>query len=72
MMKIITEEEIRRQIQNSNKCCYELSSIVPHGCSPVKLSPHRTSVRPVLIYGYETWTLIKPDELILGTSESKI
>jgi hypothetical protein len=67
-------EEIRRQIQNSNKCYYGLqkhfkSRLHTH---ETKVRLYRTLVRPILTYGCETRTSTKADELALSTFERKV
>jgi hypothetical protein len=67
-------EEIRRRIQNSNKCHYGLrkhfkSQLLTH---ETKVRLYRSLVRSVLTYGCEIWTLTKADELALSTFERKV
>ena len=37
-----------------------------------KVTIHKTLIKPVLVYGAETWVLSKADELRLGVFEKKI
>jgi hypothetical protein len=67
-------EELRRQIQNLNRCCYGLrkhfkSRLLTH---ETEIRLYITLVRPVSAYGCETWMLTKADELALSTFERKV
>ncbi|CAG9830437.1 unnamed protein product [Diabrotica balteata] len=57
----ISSEEVKRRIHIGNKTC---------NC--IKCKIYKTLIKPVLVYGSETWTLSKSDENLLGTFERKI
>ncbi|XP_013175481.1 PREDICTED: uncharacterized protein LOC106123612 [Papilio xuthus] len=66
--------EIRRRIMAANKCYFSLlryfrSKLLTR---KIKLLLYKTLLRPVLIYGSETWVLSKGDENALLVFERKI
>ena len=67
-------EEINRRIQASNKCYYGLQR---HFKSKLltftsKCRIYKTFIRPVLMYGCESWTLSQSDINKFGSFERKI
>jgi hypothetical protein len=68
------KEEIRTRIAAGNRCYLGLQRILKAGSlsKNLKLQVYRTVVRPVVMYGSETWTLLKEDEESLTRWEHKI
>ena len=65
-------EEIQRRITAANKCYYGLQKQLKSKQlkRKIKLTIYKM-IRPVLLYGSETWTLTKTDENKLKTFENK-
>jgi hypothetical protein len=66
--------EIQRRIQTANRCFFGLrkhlqSSHLSHW---TKFFIHKTLIRPVLLYGSETWVLTKREENQLLVFERKV
>ena len=66
--------EIQRRIMAASRCYYGL---IKHLRSKLiskktKCQVYKTLTRPVLIYGYESWTVKKSDEQLLLTFERKV
>lgn len=69
-----TSREIQRRIVAGNRAYFGLrrtlrSSKVRHR---TKLTIYKTLIRPVLLYGHETWTLRAEDQRALGVFERKV
>jgi hypothetical protein len=66
--------EIRKRILLANKCFYGLERQFRSQFLSIKnkVKLYKTSNRPVLAYGAETWVLSKSDENILKVFERKI
>jgi len=66
--------EIKKRILMANKGFYGLKrQFRSHFLSiKNKIKLYKTLIRPVLVYGSETWVLSKSDEAILGVFERKI
>lgn len=67
-------EEIKHRLTVANRCYYGLqkqfSSRLLSRRTKIKL--YKTLVKPVLLYGSETWTLTKRDETLLECFERKV
>jgi hypothetical protein len=68
------KEEIRKRIQNANRCYY---CLFKHFKSRLltretKCRPYTVPVRPVLTCASDTWTLTQSDIAHINTSERKI
>jgi hypothetical protein len=68
------KEEIRSRIAGGNRCYLALQRIFKARSlsKNLKLKVYRTIVRPVVMYGSETWTSLKEDEEFLRRWERKI
>jgi len=66
--------EIRRRIMAASRCYYGLSKHLRSKLVSKKTKCHiyKTLIRPVLIYGCESWTMKKSDEQLLLTFERKV
>jgi hypothetical protein len=56
--------EIQRRIQTANRCFFGLRKHLQssHLSRQSKFTIHKTLIRPVLLYGSETWVLTKKEE----------
>ena len=69
------KEEIKARLAAGNKCYYIYqkktfkSSLVT---IKLKLLAYKTIIKPVVMYGSETWSLTKKDENLLNTWERKV
>jgi hypothetical protein len=56
--------EILRRIQTANRCFFKLRKHLQssHLSRQTKFTIHKTLIRPVLLYGSETWVLTKKEE----------
>jgi hypothetical protein len=56
--------EIQRRIQTANRCFFGLRKHLQssHLLRQTKFTIHKTLIRPVLLYGSETWVLTKMEE----------
>jgi hypothetical protein len=54
--------EIQRRIQTANRCFFRLRKQLGHISRSVKFIIYKTLIRPVLLYGSETWVLTKREE----------
>jgi hypothetical protein len=70
----LTQEEIKRRL-NSGKACYHsvqnLLSTRPLSKN-VKIRLYKTIILPVVLYGYETWSLTLREEHRLGVFENRV
>jgi hypothetical protein len=66
--------EIQRRIQTANRCFLGLRKHLRSNHLPrqTKFTIHKTLIRPVLLYGSETWVLIKREENQLLVFERKV
>jgi hypothetical protein len=67
-------EEIQSRICRANKSYYALLAILKskHTHQFTKIRLYRTVIRPVLMYGSETWVMTKKIENIINSYERKI
>jgi hypothetical protein len=65
--------EIQRRIQTANRCFFGLRKHLQssHLSRQTKFTIHKTLIRPVLLYGSETWVLTKREENQLLVFERK-
>jgi hypothetical protein len=54
--------EIQSRIQTANRCFFRLRKHLSHLSRQTKFTIHKTLIRPVLLYGSETWVLTKREE----------
>jgi hypothetical protein len=66
--------EIQRRIQNANRCFFGLRKHLQskHLSRQTKFTIHKTLIRPVLLYGSETWVLTKIEDKQLLVFERKV
>jgi hypothetical protein len=66
--------EIQRRIQTANRCFFGLRKHLEssHLSRQTKFTIHKTLIRPVLLYGRETWVLTKTEENHLLVFQRKV
>jgi hypothetical protein len=66
--------EIQQRIQTANRCFFALRKHLQssHLSRQTKFTIHKTLIRPVLLYGSETWVLTKRVENQLLVFERKV
>jgi hypothetical protein len=64
--------EVQRRIQTANSCFFGLRKQSSHLSRQTKFTIHKTLIRPVLLYGSETWVLTKREENQLLVFERKV
>jgi hypothetical protein len=66
--------EIQRRIQTANRCFFGLRKQLQsrHLSRPTEFIIYKTLIRPVLLYGSETWVLTKREENQLLVFERKV
>jgi hypothetical protein len=66
--------KIQRSIQTANRCFFGLRKHLQlsHLSRQTKFTIHKTLIRPVLLYGSETWVLTKREENQLLVFERKV
>lgn len=69
-----TSDEIRTRIHAANRAYFGLRKtlISDHVQRSTKLTMYKTLIRPVALYGHESWTLLQEDERTLGVFERKV
>jgi hypothetical protein len=67
-------EEIQSRICRANKSYYALLPVLKskHIHQFAKIRLYKTVIRPVLMYGNETWVMTKKTENIINSYERKI
>jgi hypothetical protein len=68
------DTEIKSKLTARNKCYYALGPILNRRSisQSIKICLYKAIIRPVVIYGAETWTLANKNEKMLMTWERKI
>lgn len=68
------EIEIKNRIMQANRAYFSLSTILKSKVASkhTKCNIYKTIIRPILVYGSETWTLTQKTENRLATFERKI
>jgi hypothetical protein len=66
--------EIQQRMQTANRCFFGLRKHLQstHLSRQTKFTIHKTLIRPVLLYGSETWVLTKREENLLLVFERKV
>ena len=68
------QEEIKSRLKSGNARCHSvqnlLSSILPSKNSKIKI--YRTIILPVVLYGYQTWSLTMREERRLRVFENRV
>lgn len=66
--------EVKRRIMAANRCFYSLQRHLRSNMLTIKTKCmiYKTLIRPVLLYGSETWSIVKYDEQLLLSFERKV
>ncbi|XP_058811170.1 uncharacterized protein LOC131676058 [Topomyia yanbarensis] len=69
-----TSREIRRRIVAGNRAYFGLRKTLRSNRvrRRTKLTIYKTLIRPVVLYGHETWTMLVEDQRALGVFERKV
>ncbi|KAJ4442648.1 hypothetical protein ANN_04237 [Periplaneta americana] len=69
-----TREEIKRRINMGNACYYSVEKLLSSSLlsKSLKVRIYKTVILPVVLYGYETWTLTLREEQRLRVYENKV
>ena len=70
----IIREEIQARINSGNKIYYALQHLLKSNALSrnTKITIYKTLIRPIVLYGSETWSTTKRDEALLQTFENKV
>ncbi|KAJ4447973.1 hypothetical protein ANN_09983 [Periplaneta americana] len=71
---INTREEIKRRINVGNLCYYSVEKLLSSSLlsKDLKVRIYKTVILPVVLYGYESWTLILREEQRLRVFDNKV
>jgi hypothetical protein len=67
-------EEIKSRLKSGNACYHSVQSLLSSRLLSrnLKVKIHRTIILPVVLYGYETWSLTLREEYILRVFEKRV
>jgi hypothetical protein len=67
-------EEIKSRLDSGNACYHSVQSILPSRLLSrnVKVKIYKTIILPVVLYGYETWSLALREEHRLRVFENRV
>ena len=70
----IIREEIQARINSGNKIYYALQHLLKSNALSrnTKITIYKTLIRPIVLYGSETWSTTKRDNALLQTFENKV
>jgi hypothetical protein len=65
---------IKSRLNSGNACYHSVQSLLPSRLLSrnVKVKPHKTIILPVVLYGYETWSLTLKEEHRLRVFENRV
>ena len=68
------QEEIKSRLKLGNACYYLVQNLFSSSllCKKLKIKIYRTIILPVVLYGYETWSLTLRDERRLRVFENRV
>ena len=68
------QEEIKSRFKLGNACYYSVQNLLSSSLPSKKLNIkiHRTIILPVVLYGYETWSLTLMEERRLRVFENRV
>ncbi|XP_052859679.1 uncharacterized protein LOC128266927 [Anopheles cruzii] len=69
-----TSREIRRRIISGSRAYYGLHKQLRSNrlSTRTKCDLYKTLIRPVVLYGHETWTMLEEDRRVLGVFERRV
>jgi hypothetical protein len=65
-------EEIKSRLNSGNACCHSVQSLLSSRLLSRKVKIYKTIILPVLLYGYETWSLTLREEHRLRVFENRV
>ena len=74
-MKLISiQEEIKSRLKSGNACYESVQNLLSSSLLPkyIKIKIYRTTILPVVLYGYETWSLTSREERRLRVFENRM
>ena len=68
------QEEIKSRLKLGNACYYSVQNLLSSSLlsKTVRIKIYRTIILPVVLYGYETWSLTRREELRLRVFENRV
>jgi hypothetical protein len=71
---ISIQEEIKSRLNSGNACYHLAQNLLSSSLLSkyIKIKIHRTTVLPVVLYGYEMWSLTSREELRLRVFENRV
>jgi hypothetical protein len=67
------QEEMKSRLNSGNACYHSVQSLLSSRLSRnVKVKIHKTKILPLVLYGYETWSLTLKEEHRLRMFENRI
>ena len=68
------QEEIKSRLNSGNACCHSVQNLLSFSflSKNFKIKIYRTRIFPVVVYGYETWSLTLREERRLRVFENKV
>ena len=66
------QEEIKSRLKSGNACYHSVQNLLSSSLLPknLKIKIYRTIILPVVLYGYETWSLTQREEPRLRVFEN--
>ena len=66
--------EIKSRLKSGNACCHSVQNLLSSSLlsKNLKIKIYRTIILPVVLYGYETWSLTLRDERRLRAFENRV
>jgi hypothetical protein len=69
----LIQEEIKRRLSSGNACYHSVQNLLSSRLSKnVKIRIHKTIILPVVLYGYEIWSLTLREEHRLRLFEKRV
>ena len=68
------QEEIKSRLKSGNACYYSVQNLLSYSLlsKKLKIKIYRIIILPVLLYGYETWSLTMREERRLRVFENRV
>jgi len=68
------QEEIKSRLKSGNACYHSVQNLLPSSllCRNLKIKMSRTIILPLVLYGFETWSLTLREEHRLWGFENRV
>ena len=68
------QAEIKSRLKSGNACCHSVQNLLSSSLlsKNLKIKIYRTIILPVVLYGYETWSLTLMEEHRLRVYKSRV